>query len=183
MFQTSVEEGGEKMRIKTILGSGLAVFMLLTFVSPVLAGSPNKTPVKCDDLDTIGYVYPPDVWVTNGGISHIEYFKMYGTIDIKLDGVLVFDNVPWVDIVSGTYNSKTMQAVLQFDEVWTLPGGTFEGVAHITLVGGNLQTYKEMYSHIILHGTGDYEGQILSMELGYIRHVTPAVYEGYWLKP
>ena len=171
------------MRRKTILVSGLALFMILTFISPVLAGSPNKTPVTCDDLHTIGYTGPPDVWVTNGGISHVEYFEMYGTIDIKLDGVLVFDNVPWVDIVSGTYNSKTMQAVLQFDEVWTLPGGTFEGVAHITLVGGNLQTYKEMYSHIILHGTGDYEGQILSMELGYIRHVTPAVYEGYWLKP
>jgi len=111
VVQTSVEEGGEKMRIKTILGSGLTVFMLLTFVSPVLAGSPNKTPVTCDDLHTIGYAGPPDVWVTNGGISHVEYFEMYGTIDIKLDGVLVFDNVPWVDIVSGTYNSKTMQAV------------------------------------------------------------------------
>jgi hypothetical protein len=171
------------MKGKTILISGLALFMLLTFVAPVSAGSPNKTPITCDDLHTAGYSSYPDVRVTNGGISHIDNFEFYGTIDIKLNGVLLFDDVPWVDIATGTYNSKTMQAVLQFDEVWTLPGGTFEGVAHITLEGGNLQTYKEMYSHIVLHGTGDYEGQILSMSLGYTRGVTPAVYEGYWLKP
>jgi len=171
------------MRRKKILISILTLFMLLTFITPVLAESPNKTPVICDDLHTDGYVSYPDVWVTNGGISHIDNFEFYGTIDIKLNGVLLFENVPWVDIATGTYNSKTMQGVLRFDEVWTLPGGTFVGVAHITLVGGNFQTFKEMYSHIILHGTGDYEGQMLSMSLGYIRGVTPAVYEGYWLKP
>jgi hypothetical protein len=150
--------------------------------TPVFAASKNKVDVTCNDLHTTGYDPASMVIrVTDGGISHIEYMKMWGTIDILVNDVLVYDNVPWVDIVSGSYNSKTMKGVLQFDEVWTLPGGTLEGVAHITLVGGNLMTYKEMYSHIILHGTDAFAGQILSMELGYIRGVTTPAYEGYWL--
>lgn len=150
--------------------------------SPAFAASPNKGEVRCDDLHTTGYDPATlDKWTTDGGITHIEYMKMWGTIDVWVNDVKVYDDVSWVDIVSGTYNTKTKEGVMQFDEVWTLPGGTLEGVAHITLVGGSLTTYKEMYSHIILHGTDAFEGQILSMELGYVRGVTTPAYEGYWL--
>ena len=89
--------------------------------------------------------------------------RLSGTLDIDLgDGP---KPATFVDICVGTFNPKNNKGVYQFDEVWTLPDGTFEGTAHVKVSGGSLLTmeYTSMIAHIILHGTGVYEGQILSL--------------------
>lgn len=168
-------------KILMIFVALIGVAMLAT---PVLAAPPNKTPVTATNLVTKGSQYDPLTyrWVTDGNISHIVYMKLWGTLQINVDGEAI--PVNWVDILSGTYNMKTTEGVWKWYEVWTLPNGdTFEGTAHVTMAGGTLITYKEFYSHIILHGTGDYKGQILSLEMDRPSRSVPADYDGYWLKP
>ncbi len=168
-------------KVLVIFVALMAVAMLAT---PVLAASPNKTPVTASNLATLGSEYDPLTfrWITDGNISHIVYMKLWGTLHINVEGEVI--DVDWVDILSGTYNMKTLEGVWKWDEVWTLPNGdTFEGTAHVKMAGGTLITYKEFYSHIILHGTGVYEGQILSLEMVRPSRSVPAVYTGYWLKP
>jgi hypothetical protein len=151
--------------------------------TPVLAASPNKTPVTGTNLKTLGSQYDPLTyrWVTDGNISHIVYMKLWGTLQINVDGEVI--PVNWVDILSGTYNIKTKEGVWKWFEVWTLPNGdTFEGTAHVKMAGGTLITYTEFYSHIVLHGTGVYEGQVLSLSMERPTRATPSIYEGYWLK-
>lgn len=156
--------------------------MIAMLTSPVFAANPNKVDATAKDLVTTGYKYDPLTyrWTTDGNITHIDYMEIYGTLNLYIDGEIIA--VTWVDIVSGTYNSKTLQGIVTFEEIWTLEGGTFVGTAHITYEGGTLITYKEFYSHIILHGTGDYEGQMLSLDMDRPDRAQPAIYEGFWLK-
>jgi hypothetical protein len=175
--------GGEKVK-KAVLVIAVALMAVAMLATPVLAASPNKTLVTASNLATLGSEYDPLTfrWITDGNISHIVYMKLWGTLQINVDGEVI--PVNWVDILSGTYNMKTLKGVWKWDEVWTLPNGdTFEGTAHVKFAGGNLITFTEFYAHIILHGTGAYDGQILSLEMDRPSRSVPGVYEGYWLKP
>ncbi len=167
---------------KAILGITVALMTVAMLATPVLAANPNKVSVTAKDLKTVGQSYDPLTyrWVTDGNISHIVYMKIWGTLNIYVGQQVI--PVSWVDEIRGVYNMKTKQGVWQWDEVWTLPGGTFEGTAHVTLAGGNLITYTEFYSHIVLHGTGVYEGEVLSLSMERPTRATPSIYEGYWLK-
>jgi hypothetical protein len=123
--------GGEKVK-KAVLVIAVALMAVAMLATPVLAASPNKTPVTASNLATLGSEYDPLTfrWITDGNISHIVYMKLWGTLQINVDGEVI--PVNWVDILSGTYNMKTLKGVWKWDEVWTLPNGdTFEGTAHV----------------------------------------------------
>ena len=168
----------------------LGLAMLFSFVAPAIAySSPNKTEVMATNIVLTGADYDPlrDRW-TSGQEMIIHHnsglYRAWGTIDIYVDDVLTYDNIPFVDTIYAVYNKYTLQVVARFEEVWTLPGGTFEGTAHITTEGGSLSSYKVLDSHIILKGTGNYEGETMSLSAHYVKDVEPfkLVYEGYWLK-
>jgi hypothetical protein len=176
--------GGENVR-KKIITIAFAIFVVFVFISPVLAENPNKMPVAVALLPIgSGIDYSTMVlWTSEGGIAHLDYVHSWGTLDIYLNGVETYINVPYNNIISGNYNPKTMVGNWKYDEVWTLPGGTLVGTAHATTYGGSLLSYKELKADILLHGTGAYEGQVLSMSFDYIKGVNLPIYEGYWLTP
>ena len=166
---------------KKILGVTLTAVFVAMLIAPAMAASPNKTPVTAVITGIMGADPVVEIRVTKGGIEHLEYFKFWGTMELTLEGASSSIPVEWVDVCVGTYNSKNNKGVYKFDEVWTLPGGTFEGIAHLKLEG-SLFSYTHMTAHIILHGTGDYEGQILSLTSDDDTSGFPS-YAGYWLKP
>ncbi len=170
---------------KIIIPLVLGLFMTLAFVSPVLAENPNKVPVSAALLSAgRGTDYSTMIlWTSEGGIAHLDYVHLWGKLNIYVNGVETYANVPYDDIISGNYNPKTMVGNWKYDEVWTLPGGTLVGTAHATSYGGSLLNYKELKADILLHGTGAYEGQVLSMSFDYVKGVNFPIYEGYWLTP
>jgi len=157
------------------------LIMLFSIVAPAIAGSPNKTPVTVTITAITGMILPPEIRVTESGVEHLEYFKFWGTLEIDVYGEGTPVPVEWVNICVGTYNPKNNKGIYKFDEVWTLTGGTFEGTSHLKFEGSLFGAYTHMTAHIILHGTGDYEGQMLSLRSD-IDHGGLVEYAGYWLK-
>lgn len=158
------------------------LILLFSIIAPAIASSPNKTPVICTITALTGMTTPPDITVTKGGIVHLQYWSFWGTMDISVEGETNPVSVEWVDEVVGTYNPKSNKAVYKFTEVWTLSNGdTFEGTGHVTTEGDLFGGYTHMTAHITLHGTGDYEGQMLSLRSD-IDHGGFVEYAGYWLK-
>lgn len=170
---------------KKIMSLIIGILIASAFVTPVLAENPNKVPVAVALLAADrGIDYSTMVrWTSEGGITHLEYVHIWGTLDIYLNDLKTYAGVQYNDFISGNYNPETMMGHWKYDEVWTLPGGTLEGTAQATSYGGSLLNYKELKANILLHGTGDYEGQILSMSMDYIPGLTLPIYEGYWLTP
>ena len=101
---------------KKVLLIGLGLLMLFAFAAPVMADSQNKTAITVN-IKTLGIQYDPLTyrWVTPGNVSHIEYMKMWGTININVDGQVI--PVTWVDILTGNYNMKQNQSIWKGDEV------------------------------------------------------------------
>lgn len=169
---------------KGIITFVFVVLVLSAFVTPVLSENPNKVPVAAELLGTGGIDYSTMVlWTSEGGIVHLDYVHIWGTLTIYVAGLETYANVQYDDIISGNYNPNTMVGNWKFDEVWTLPGGTFVGTSQATTYGGSLLNYKELEAKILLHGTGIYEGQILSMSHDYVKGVNHPIYEGYRLTP
>ncbi len=187
-FSPSIESqktmtGVKKLKIENT-SLVFVILMAFAFVIPVLAENPNKMQVAAALLPTSVVDYSTMVrWTSEGGITHLNYVHVWGTLDIYVNGVKTFANVQYNDFISGNYNPQTMEGHWKYDEVWTLPGGTLEGTAQATSYGGSLLNYKELKAKILLHGTGDYEGQILSMSFDYIKGINRPIYEGYWLTP
>ena len=162
----------------------LAMTLLMTFAAvPVMAKSPNKVPATAVITGITGY--EPDtivVRMTDDGIWHMEYFKMWGTINLYLDGGPAIP-VQWVDICEGLYNPVSNTGVYRFDEVWTLPDGTFVGTDKLSMEGNVLGDYTGMHTHIVLQGSpgGVYEGQLIN--LWFDTFSDEPYFVGFWLKP
>lgn len=169
---------------KEILFLSVVVLMICALTMPVLAEKLNKMPVAVALLPTGGADYSTLVkWVSDGGVAHLEYLRTWGTVNIYVNGVMAYANVQYSNVICGNYNPETMTGNWKYNEIWTLPGGTFEGAAHVTTYGGDLASNSEMAARILLHGSGDYKGQVLSMSFDWIKGVNTPVYKGYWLTP
>ena len=169
-----------KREITTLV---FVVLVASAFVAPVLGENPNKAPVAAEILTGVYDLSSIISWKSEGGIVHLDYAHVWGTLTIYINGVETYSNVPYDDVISGNYNPNTMVGNWKYDEVWTLPGGTLVGTAIVTSYGGSLLNYRELESKILLKGTGDFEGQILSMSHSYVKGIGHVVYEGYWLTP
>ncbi len=168
---------------KELITLVFVVLVASAFAAPALAENPNKAPVAAEVHQGIYDMSSILSWKSEGGITHLDYAHVWGTITIYIDGVQTYSNVQYDDVITGNYNPNTMVGNWKYDEVWTLPGGTLVGTAIVTSYGGSLLNYKELESKIVLKGTGDYEGQILSMSHRYVKGSGHMVYEGYWLTP
>jgi hypothetical protein len=158
----------------------LAVVLLATpFVGTVMAAPANKVPALAT-ITTTGFEIDPttDIRVTDDGIEHILYLKMWGIIELYQGDNPTPTIVDWVDICEGLYNPRSNKGVWRFDEVWTIDGtDAFVGTDHVK-VEGMLTAPTNMRSHMILHGINDYEGQVLNLWF------TPGEgLVGTWLKP
>ena len=185
-YRKAVKAMAEVKKVKKeIITLVFGILMAFAFVTPVLAENPNKEPVAVALLSAgHGVDYSTMVvWTSEGGIVHLDYVHAWGTLNIYVNGVETYANVPYNDIISGNYNPNTMVGNWKYHEVWTLPGGTFAGTAQATTYGGSLLNYKELDAKILLHGTGDNEGQVLSMSFDYIKGINFPIYEGYLLTP
>ena len=173
---------------KKVLGFALASIFLAMIVAPVLAVSPNKVPVTAIILDMA-----PDfsnfIMKETDGIVHIQGLILTGPIAIFADDDPTPIPVSYInDPCNILYNPKSGEngrSVMEFNEVWTLEGGTFVGTSRTKIDGYLFDfTFTNMQSHIVLHGTGDYAGQILNLKMDwYTDDPTTYGYFGTWLKP
>jgi hypothetical protein len=170
----------------------VAVFLLMLTLLVVLltagttfADSPKKTLVKATVTDTD--MESQVIEMNPGEIRHID-MVWTGTIDLyipetsttpisgtyrdEITGMRVW-NVP-----GGVEHSRLYEGVYHFKEVWTFPGGTFEGIAQVQTHGPSFTVFE---SHIVLQGTGVFEGQKLYLSLQ--RPPTPTSYFGELLIP
>jgi len=161
-----------------VLGIAVVFLAIAILATPVMAAPTNKVPARAA-ITVLGFEMDPttDVRVTDDGIEHISYLMMYGTIELYEGDNPTPIIVDWVDICEGLYNPKCDKSVWRFDEVWSIEGSpAFVGTDHVNTVGP-LTEVESMKSHMILHGVGDYDGQILNLWF-----VTGEGLVGTWLK-
>jgi hypothetical protein len=145
----------------------LAVVLLATpMLGTAMAKSPNKLPAQAIITGLGGYDENIEYRTTGHGVEHLIYFKMWGTILLFLDDGPPIP-VDWVDICDGIYNPVSNTGVYRFDEVWTLPDGTFVGTDKLSVEGNILGDYTGMHTHIVLKGSlgGVYEGQVINLKM------------------
>jgi len=169
---------------KKIIGIFVSIFIVAIFAVPVMAISPNKIPVTATPI--IGPFSNIQTRMTDG-VKHIESLVIEGEIMIFPEGSTVPLAVGTFvdDPCKGLYNPKTGMSVYRFNEVWDFGDGTFVGTAHVELNGDLLTfTFTTMEAHIVLHGTGPYEGQVLNLKMDWDMSVPGSYgYTGTWLKP
>jgi hypothetical protein len=165
-----------EVKRKKVLGCALVCVFLAILATPVMAKPANKVPAVAAITGITGIDPNVEVRFTDDGVGHLAYFMMWGTIDLSLDGGPAIP-VEWVDICEGIYSPRSNTGIYRFDEVWTIDGkDAFVGTDH--LYGeGNLMDYTIIHTHIVLHGVGDYEGQVLNL------WYDSGALIGTWLKP
>ena len=164
---------------RKVLGCALVCIFLAMLATPVMAAPANKVSARAA-ITTLGFEIDPttDIRVTDDGIEHILYLKMWGIIELYQGDNPTPTIVDWVDICEGLYNPRSNKGVWRFDEVWTIDGtDAFVGTDHVKLEGTLIDPIS-MGSHMILHGINYYEGQVLNLWF------TPGEgLVGTWLKP
>ena len=181
-----VEQHKTQMEVKKmyrkLLGLAVAVLLLTMLAAPVFAKSPNKFPATAAitgidgfDPNTISYR------VTNDGVIHLDNFEFWGPIALSLNGGTPIA-VEWYDVCSGIYSPSSNRGIYRFDEVWSIDGeAAFVGTDHLVCEGNLLtETIDSFHSHIVLHGVGDYAGQVLDL---WMYPENYPVLVGTWLKP
>ena len=141
-----------------------------------MAKSKHKLPATATPTSNIPDMDTFELTYTKGGIEKFA---------ITMSGSITLNSKPgeYVDICVGIYNPRSDKGVYTFEEVWTFEGGTFVGTAHVKTEGTLLMgAYIRMTAHIVLHGTGVYEGQILNLRSDQSEPGGFPVYTGYWLK-
>ena len=160
---------------KKILILSLSLLMVISVV-PVMAISKHKLPATATPTSSIPDPSTIELTYTKGGIEKLA---------VTMSGSITLNSNPgtYVDICVGTYNPRSDKGVYTFEEVWTFDGGTFVGTAHVKTEGTLwMGAYTRMTTHIVLHGTGVYEGQILNLRSDQTVPGGFPVYTGYWLK-
>ncbi len=159
--------------------------LLLISLAPVMAASPMKVDVTADPENTkMSKIWDKNV-INPGEVKHYEGWKWTGDMTLNIPG---YDTIvgTFVDYVDGmvfpsitnepadSVEHKVGEGVYHLNEVWTFPLGTFEGTAQLKQYAPG---FAEFESHIVLHGTGAYEGWMLVLDGS--RESGSAFYEGY----
>jgi hypothetical protein len=163
-----------------------AFLALAMLVTPIMAAPATKIEGVTMIAD-VEQEYDPGFphIVSHGTISHGKGIG-FGTVILNIPGdvplVLVGDwNSEWVSM--GNWKKDPVVVVLRGKMVWTFDGGTFEGVIQRKIIGfppdpPTIIPYFE--DHLILRGTGDFQGQTLKLSYeGY----PPVIAEGYIIIP
>ena len=148
-----------------------------------MAAPAEKIPVTVTSQPT-GESDPTWTKLTNGGIFQARGKTAQWTFIIRdQNGEAILEGVS--DNTANTrINLKKQALIVVYDAVWTVQGGTFEGIVKMKIL--NYDTTNpliwDLDIHCVLRGTGDYQGQTLM--LSYEGGIIPApVWEGVLIKP
>ena len=145
-------------KVLLLTGSLLALAMLVT---PIMAVSPKKIPVELD-FDTPPVRIPAPEWIT-GNAQHgigetmfrYDYSITGGVIDLT-GGVGTFDEGRFNLNLENGRGAKHFKVEIDFGD------GTFEGnfIVHgiFFITGSGWATLYDGVRHMVLQGTGAYEG-------------------------
>ena len=175
------------MKKQTFVISMVAILMLLSMVSPVLAEPAQKIPITLVTKGSFSSSAERE-WTTDGDITH-----SFGTVR----GGPVYLTIGTNPTIEGTYietgnsvlNHKTENHIVHLHKmVCEFPGGSFEGAkimtAHYEIRSGVPVTITQS-QHAVLQGSGIYEGQTL--KIGYDWVLTtpplPKIYSGVLIVP
>ena len=150
-----------------IIFSGF-IFLLISLVSPALAVPATKTPVTATS-ERINAV-SGESWTTTGDIIQVRGNEATYSVTLNIFGQDPLEGIS-TNILDGTVNTKTGEAVFQYSVTWTFNGGSFEG-----RMQSRLESYPPPYEtyeiHCVLKGTGEFKGQKLHL-----------IYEGTTINP
>jgi hypothetical protein len=149
----------------------------IILILPIMAAPATKIPVTATSERT--GVVSGESWTTNGGVTHFRDYQVTYDISLNIEGEGSLAGIS-SNVWNGRVNTKTGKAVLQYNAIWSFPGGSFEGV-----IQSRLESYPPPYEyyeiHCVLKGTGVFEGQKLM--LSYEGTTTDPVWEGFLLRP
>ena len=164
-----------KKKIRVI---AVALLFAAMLAAPVLAAPATKIEGVTATAD--GTPIPSSMrTVSHGSIRHIKGTTT-GTVYLTIPGLGTLEgtwNSEWV--TRSKISQDPTEALIASKLVWTFTGegttGTFEGVDQRKIIGGS---YFE--DNLVLHGTGDFQGQTL--KLSYTG-TPPVIQEGYLIIP
>jgi hypothetical protein len=148
---------------KKVLGIAVALLLAAMFVAPVFA----KRKVAVTATQMGGGSSGGEGWLVDDGIFQFRGAEGAGVVTLY---------IPGQDPLSGTSSSEIngkitfthevpppdldALGIMHLKMVWTFEGkGTFEGQMQRKGIGVPVITYME--AHMVLQGTGDFEGQTL----------------------
>ena len=174
------------MKKQTFVISMVAILMLLSMVSPVLAEPAQKFSVS---LETKGsMITPADTRTTNGGIMYSVGGARGGPVYLRIDNGPKITG-EYIETAISITNTKTGESVTSFHKmVCDFPGGSFEGtkVARTSseIIDGK-PVIVAMEQHGVLHGSGIYEGQTLKIGYDWVLTTPPVpkIYTGVLIVP
>lgn len=153
------------------------IFLLISLVSPAIAVPATKTPVTATSV-RISAV-SGEKWQTNGDIIQVRGNAATYSVTLNIFGQDPLEGIS-TNILDGTVNMKTGEAVFQYSVTWTFDGGSFEG-----RMQSQLESYPPPYEtyeiHCVLKGSGEFKGQML--HLFYEGTTTDPVWNGYLINP
>jgi hypothetical protein len=150
--------------------------LMMMFAVPVMADSPKKTPVTADGITVV-----TDYFNAKTNPAEVTKFEwiFHGVIVVHMGEDVVFD---YVDFVRATdFTPDKVKGVASVEMIWTNSEetGSFRGVAHWE---ETMPMFMQFTSRIVLHGTGIYQGQTLSL-FGAFGYGVDNTYYGYLLVP
>jgi hypothetical protein len=152
--------GGEKQVKKAVLVVALALMVVALLANTVLAASPKKIPITAQQK--AGYKPVEGVsrdWDVDGGISQNRDYIGIGSIKLNLPSDLggTLTGIVSSNDVDFTPMEKNLMCIWHWEMTWSFPKGTFEGIYTEKLMGKQ----DSWEAHVVMHGTGDYEGWVL----------------------
>jgi hypothetical protein len=169
---------------KKVLGIALTVFFLAMLTIPVMAKPATKiegVTVTAVVTQTSDPGYPR--FVSDGAIGHGKGPSV-GTVTVNIPGKTPLNGIwngEWVS--NSNWKEDPVVVNIRGKVVWTFTGtgttGTFVGLVQRKIIGfppdpPTVIPYFE--DNVVLHGTGDFQGQTLKLTFeGY----PPVIQEGY----
>ena len=151
---------------KKVIGIAVALLLAAMFVAPVFA----KRKVAVTATQIAGGGSGEEGWLVDHGIYQFREWEGAGMVTLYIPG-----QAPLVGASSSEINGKTTftqeppdpdaEGLIHLKMKWTFTGegttGTFEGQMQRKGIGVPVISYME--AHMVLQGTGDFEGQTLRL--------------------
>ena len=178
---------------KKVLGVAVTLLLAAMFVAPAMAAPATKIEGVTMVVSPGGPVpydgYPR--WVSDGTISHSRGTNPPGmTVTITIPNPQDPENPT---VLSGDYYSDwvananwkkdPVEVVIMSKLTLTFGDDTFEGVVQRTITGNPFLPTSPVEDHIVLRGTGAFQGQTLKLSCAGIPAEGPMVAEGYIIMP
>lgn len=158
----------------------MATAMLATAVMAAPATKIEGVTVTSEVTQAYDPGYPRDV---GDGSVRLANGTSTGNVTVNIPG-----QDPLVGVWDGKFVNNAMisddpadsEALITAALVWTFTEGTFEGVIQRTITGYPPSNSSIFMDHLILYGTGNFSGQILSLSY---EGTPPVTEEGYLIIP